>query len=224
MCSTYRPMIFVDFQPPARMIGTRPTNARFSSGPKSVAGKTRSARNAFRHGFNVPVALVPDLAGDVEALARRLCGEGSDPSLMELARRVAEAQIDLRRVRAYRQRLIQRALTDQGFRTKSTKRAQFKAAEAILRDPFNDLPEDVEQAMRPPPVKGREKLALIVADYAKQLAALDRYERRALSRRKFAIREFDAARWRDVQARPGAPAATAPGQEQFPNASDQHVI
>ena len=115
MCSTYRPMIFVDFQPPARMIGTRPTNARFSSGPKSVAGKTRSARNAFRHGFNVPVALVPDLAGDVEALARRLCGEGSDPSLMELARRVAEAQIDLRRVRAYRQRLIQRALTDQGF-------------------------------------------------------------------------------------------------------------
>jgi hypothetical protein len=140
---------------------------------------------------------------------------------MELARRVAEAQIDLRRVRAYRQRLIQRALTDQGFQTKATKRAQLKLAVAILRDPFNDSPEDLEQAMHPPPVKGPEKLALIVANYARRLAAIDRYERRALSRRKFAIREFDAALWRDRQARPGAGADTEPGKEHIKNPSDQ---
>jgi hypothetical protein len=39
----------------------------------------------------------------------------------------------------------------------------------------------------------RGKLALILSQEAKQLLLMDRYERRALSRRKFAIRDFDAA-------------------------------
>jgi hypothetical protein len=46
-----------------------------------------------------------------------------------------------------------------------------------------------------------QKFALILAQETKQLLAMDRYERQALARRKFAIRAFDAARTQAVIAR-----------------------
>ena len=43
------------------------------------------------------------------------------------------------------------------------------------------------------PLEGDEKLAAILEERASRLGAFDRYERRALSRRKSAIRMFDAS-------------------------------
>ena len=52
-------------------------NARASTGPRTAAGKTRSARNARRHGLSVPVLRDPALVPEIESLARRIAGENA---------------------------------------------------------------------------------------------------------------------------------------------------
>jgi hypothetical protein len=49
--------------------------------------------------LNLPVLADPKAAAEVRALATRIAGDGADPVLQALALRVAEAQIDLCRVR-----------------------------------------------------------------------------------------------------------------------------
>ena len=72
-------------------------NAKKSTGPKTSAGKINAARNAMRHGLSLSVAADPILAPDVEALAELIADGSADPETVDLARQIAEAQIDLRR-------------------------------------------------------------------------------------------------------------------------------
>jgi hypothetical protein len=52
---------------------------------------------------------------------------------------------------------------------------------------------DIEPLIDLKPLEDDEKFATVVEDRIRQLAALDRYERRANSKRKSAIRAFDSA-------------------------------
>jgi enoyl-CoA hydratase/carnithine racemase len=82
-----------------RKLQANRANAGASTGPKSAAGKRRSARNARRHGLAVPVWSDVKLAAKAEQLASAIAGPHAPAALLALARPIAEAQIDLARAR-----------------------------------------------------------------------------------------------------------------------------
>ena len=177
-----------------RKIRASRANARASTGPKTAQGRSRAARNALRHALSLPVHSNPVLSEEVEALAREIIGTDSNAEKQELARRIAEAQIDLRRVRYARHQLISDALSDPDYESEMRrKKSALVIRCARLFGLSTPMSNNVMEFLHSKP-EGANKFATILADKTCQLLALDRYERRALSRRKFAIRAFDAAR------------------------------
>ena len=171
-------------------------NARASTGPKTTQGRTRSARNALRHALSLSVYSDAALSEEVKALAREIAGIDANAEMQELARRVAEAQIDLRRVRVARHQLLSQALSNPYFDAPANAREKLAALGHLLREDAPDVPltELVKYLTTTP--EGPHKLATILSQEVQRLSVMDRYERRALSRRKFAIRAFDLAKRR----------------------------
>jgi hypothetical protein len=139
-------------------------NARRSTGPKSAAGKAKVAKNALRHGLAIPARLDPALNREIEGFAELIAGASAPAFLLDCAQRVAEAQIDLRRIRRVRLSAWSKVETGELRRGAAA--------------------PEISQASPAGPAE--------LNTFAKQLLRLDRYERRALSRRKAAIREFES--------------------------------
>ncbi len=100
---------------PAKIRANR-RNALKSTGPRTPAGKSVVARNARTHGLNIPAVCDPDLAREVVALAREIeigvAGAEADANGHALACRVAEAMIDMRRVRLAKLPLVATLVAD----------------------------------------------------------------------------------------------------------------
>ena len=154
----------------ANKIRANRANSKASTGPRAKRGKRLAAQNAFRHGLCSPIFADPTCVAEVENMVREIAGSNVTSEILELARGIAEAHLDLQRVRQARLTLLTR---------------DYKAGNSFSALRISEAYE--------------KSVHIFFSDCTKQLMALDRYERRALSRRKFAIRALDALR-RDATA------------------------
>jgi hypothetical protein len=89
-----------------RQIAANRSNARTSTGPRSRDGKDRASRNAYRHGLSQSISSSAEFAKRLDTLARKIAGNTDDVTILEHARAIAEADLDLARVRRAKVALI----------------------------------------------------------------------------------------------------------------------
>ena len=192
-----------------RQIHANRANARASTGPRTSGGKAQSSQNALRHGLSVSVLDDPRWAPEVELLARKIVraslGSDEDPDadaeaeLIELAKPVAAAQIDLRRIRTHRRTLLERFCEIPRYGRHRTRRRElrdFRTARLIMRLK-GEVPwiicDYVLELADGEVLHGVRKRIAIFQQLHAQLETFDRYERRALSRRDSAVHDYNEA-------------------------------
>src|SRR5262245_51657860 len=175
-----------------RQIAANRRNARKSTGPHSGAGKKRASRNAYRHGLTLSITSTAAYAKQLAKLAREIAGDSKDAIVLERARTIAQAELDLARVRRAKVALIERASAfgeldpPQAFSTVTEIRRFFNALDrGRLIVP---KPSDSSATM---PSQEPDRSAEAVRRVLPELRKLDRYERRAAARRDRAA--FDLA-------------------------------
>ena len=92
-----------------RQIAANRRNARKSTGPRSDAGKKRASHNAYRHGLTLTITSTAAFAKQLETLVRKIAGHSEDTIVLERAREIAQAELELARVRRAKVALIERA-------------------------------------------------------------------------------------------------------------------
>jgi hypothetical protein len=158
-------------------------NATRSTGPRTQAGKSRSRKNAVRHGLSSKVTTDAALMAAVDELAKRIAREHGKPDQSEEARMAAEAEVRILRVRAARASLLELMADDS-----TTNAKQLQSVESVTTFLASGrVPIAAAPTQRRPHSVDPGNFGLAYLRALPELLRLDRYERNAFSRRRRAL-------------------------------------
>jgi hypothetical protein len=172
-----------------RQIAANQRNARKSTGPRSGAGKKRVGRNAYRHGLSSSITSNAAMAKQLEKLTRKIAGNTEDANILERARTIAQAELDLARVRRAKVATIARVLAfgnldpPQAFASPTQ---AIQLLNSIERNGASIVTEPIESATTLPALDP-DRMAEAVRRALPELIKLDRYERRFCAARDRAV-------------------------------------
>jgi hypothetical protein len=215
-------------------------NAKKGSGPRTEKGKQASRTNSFKHGFSSANFGVS--SAEVRQIAAAICQDDPASKRYEQALIIAESELAIRRIRAARIgalreiprpeifiTVLEKAYTGDSRPLARFLRRQSGALRRIVRDISEGKPRNLVDACIAcgfPPFEENYSEADLVARAIPVLRKLDRYEQRAMSRRRRAIQMFDALgvmeRWSmtEQQSRQGT---TPEGRVRNQNAPSEQV-
>ena len=170
-----------------RQIAANRRNARKSTGPCSGAGRKRASRNAYRHGLTLSINSTAAFAKQLDTLVRKIAGDSEDAIVLERARAIAQAELDLARVRRAKLALIERASAFGELDPPQLTVAQLiRIANAFDRGKLTIVPKPID-ALATMPSQEPDRSAEAIRRVLPELRKLERYERRAAARRDRAI-------------------------------------
>ncbi len=177
---------------PTRSAANR-QNAKKSTGPRTRAGKDRVSHNALRHGLATDLALDPLWTPQIDVIAGAIAGsQAGESTVLDAARMAAAAELELIRVRRIRSNL----LADLATLIATIEETESPPMLALVQQGLQaglsrkELLRLVKERREAQP---SSRISALIAE----LARIERYERRAMSRRKGFFRALDALRPED---------------------------
>ena len=157
-----------------KQIAANRHNATRSTGPRTACGKSRARANALRHGLLSKALADTEHGAKTEELARRIAREHGKPEDAIEAKIVAEADMEILKIRALRAKLLDAIPIDDNADSR----------DEVLPNAARATDQLVRRSTE------QSNLTLSYLDEIQQLLALDRYEQRAISRRRHALRHL----------------------------------
>jgi hypothetical protein len=167
-------------------------NAVKSTGPKSQLGKNKTSQNAFKLGLSIHPELCTKDWDQINQLADILAADKADPAARQKALDLAMAQYECDRVKAARIKIYRDIVEKKRQGQSIIEQVGFRKARKLVTQMLKNEStlEDIDRFLDTQQISEHDHINLIIKELHNKLISTERYLQRALSRRKFIMRQF----------------------------------